>query len=289
MTGGNAFVSRAIGPALIAAGLQVTACSRPGRPAPAWIAKTGGRATARHVDLAREGGVEDLVEGHDIVIHTAGSLESTTLPAAVFERDNLRATQALIDGALATGCPRIINFSSISVHGTISVPVVDVTTPSVLPTLYGASKLAAEEALGRAAPALSSLSLRLPGIVGPHAHDNWLSRCRAALRAGDPVQITNPDFRFNNVVHAADLAAFVAALCRQDWSGVHAFPVAAGEPMAIQALVERLKAATGSASPVTVVDDDRRPFSISCDYAVRSFGYRPAAVARIIDRFANDP
>ncbi len=256
---------------------------------PDWVASKTGSIDLRFVDLAQPGGIADLAGDQDVIIHTAGKLEDPAIPAWVFERDNVRATEALIDGALAGGCRRIINFSTLSVYGTIDVPVVDETTPSVRPTDYGASKVAAEVALRRAAPELSSISLRLPGIVGSHAHSNWLSRCRAAFLAGDPVAITNPGFRFNNVVHAEDLSAFIVALCSRGWSGAWAFPIGAGEPMPVLAMMERMKVATGSISPLTIVESDRQPFSISSQRAIREFGYRPVDVSEIIDRFAAEP
>lgn len=288
LTGGRAFVSRTIGPALLADRHDVTVCLRPGQPVPEWLAEADTGVTARWVDLAGDDGLRGLVAGHDAIIHVAGRLEEPRAPAAVFERDNTRATQALINGALSTGCRRIINFSSMSVYGSIDRDLVDETTPSLKPTPYGASKLAAEAALRRAAPGLASVSLRLPGIVGPHAHDNWLSRCRAALRSGVPVEIANPDFNFNNIVHVSDLARFIITLLGRDWTGASAFPIGAGAPLSILELLKTMKEVIGSGSPINTAAHGRRPFAISSDRAIREFGYRPVPVRDIIERFAND-
>lgn len=288
LTGGNAFVSRAIGPALVAAGHELTVCTRPGRPVPAWVDAAPDAIETRAVDLAADEGLADLMAGHRLIIHPAGRVEDLAAPGSVFERDNTAATQALIDAAIETGCAGMINFSSLSIHGEIGVRVVDAATPSSNPTPYGASKLAAEDALRQAAPRLPSISLRLPGILGPNAHGNWLARSRAALRAGDPVTITNPDFPFNNSVHVDDLADFIVALCARVWSGFHAFPIAAGAPLTVLDLMERLKAATGSSSRITVRDTKQHAFSISSETAIRDFGYKPASMAEIIDRFASD-
>lgn len=288
LTGGNAFVSRAIGPALVAAGHDLTICLRPGQPIPEWMARAGDRATARWVDLAGDAGLRDLVAGHDVIIHAAGRLEDPRTAAAVFQRDNTGATEALIEGALATEFPRIINFSSMSIYGSIDCDLVDEMTPSRHPTPYGESKLVAERALRAAAPGLSSISLRLPGIVGPHAHGNWLARCRLALRSDARLTIANPDFRFNNALHADDVAQFIAALCARTWSGAWAFPIGAGTPMSVLSLIERMKTRVGSKSPIDVTTDFRRPFAISSDLAIREFDYRPVPLRGIIDRFATD-
>jgi len=102
------------------------------------------------------------------------------------------------------------------------------------------------------------------------------------------VAISNSDFAFNNAVHLDDLASFIVALCGRAWSGFHAFPIGAGDPLTIVDLMERLKAATGSTSSISISEDDRSPFSISSDVAIRDFGYKPASMAAIIDRFATD-
>jgi len=288
LTGGNAFVSKTIGPALAAAGHELTVCLRPGRPIPKWADAGPGVITTRAVDLADVGGVLDLVTGHSFIIHVAARVEDPTAPQSLFERDNSRATQALADAAVAAGCAGVINFSSMSVYGEISASVADATTPSTNPTAYGASKLAGEQTLRRVAATLPSVSLRLPGIVGPNAHGNWLARSRAALRASDPVTLNNPDFPFNNAVHVEDLAEFVVSLCAREWSGFHAFPIGAGDPLTVISVMERLKAATGSTSSITISDAERQAYTISSDTAIRDFGYRPASMADIIDRFASD-
>lgn len=288
LTGGNAFVSEVIGPALVAAGHELTVCIRPGRPVPAWVDANPEAVTTRAADLADGSSLTDLVAGHALIVHAAGKVEDPATPKTAFERNNTLATRALINAAIETGCAGMINFSSISVYGEIDVPVVDAATPSTNPTPYGASKLAAEEALRHAAPKLPSISLRAPGIVGPNAHGNWLARSRAAMRAGEPVTISNPNFPFNNAVHVDDLGRFVVSLCARDWSGFHAFPLGAGEPLTILDLMERLKVATGSTSSITISDAKRSPFSISSDTAIHDFGYKPASMADIIDRFASD-
>lgn len=293
LTGGGGFVARTIGPALVAAGHDLAICLRPGQVAPEWTSILAGRVTVHWADLAGEKGLETLLLDRDIIIHAAGSvaqaLEDPRAPADVFERNNIRVTRALISGALATGCPRFINFSSLAIYGSIDVDLVEVGTPSSSPNFYGVSKIVSENALHDVAVRLASISLRIPGIVGPNAHGNWLSRCRAALRAGAPVSIANPGFKFNNVVHVDDLAAFIIDLCRQNWVGSQAVLIGAGAPMSIQKMISMMKEQIGSSSRIDVKANGRRPFAISSDAAVRDFGYRPAPVTTIISRFADEP
>ena len=289
LTGGNSFVSRAIGPALLAAGQALTICIRPGQAAPEWAKGVGPAATIAPVDLAEGGDLKGLVGDHDVIIHAAGRLENPATPASAFQRDNVATTEALIAAALATGRPKIIHFSSLSVHGMIDAEIVDENTPSREPTAYGASKQLAEQALARVGAKIASVSLRLPGIIGPFVNENWLTRCRATLRAGGPLSVANPDFLFNNVVYSEDLAGFIVALCDREWSGAHAFPIGAGTPMAVLEMVEAMRRSLGSSSRIDITETSRAPFSISSALAIQSFGYQPRPVREIIQRFALDP
>ncbi len=289
LTGGNSFVSNAIGPALLAAGQELTICIRPGQPAPEWAKGAGAAATIAHADLAGGGDLTGLVADHEVIIHTAGRLENPEVLASALRRENLATTEALIAASLATGRPKIIHFSSLSVYGVIEAEIVDEDTPSREPTAYGTSKRSAERALARVGAKIASVSLRLPGIIGPFAHENWLSRCRATLRAGAPFLVTNPNFLFNNVCHTKDLADFIVALCDREWSGAHAFPVGAGTPMTISEIVEVMRRSLGSSSRIDIVETGLAPFSISSALAIQSFGYQPRPVREIIQRFVLDP
>ena len=151
------------------------------------------------------------------------------------------------------------------------------------------SKRWAELLLADAADDVASVSLRLPGIVGPGAHGNWLARCRRTLRDGGVLRAANPGFGFNNTIHVDDLARFVARLCRHPVMGAGAVPIAAGKPMRIDAILEAMKHAIGSASPLEFIESGGLPFSISSARATADFGYRAASVASVIERFASDP
>ena len=202
-------------------------------------------------------------------------------------RDNFESTRNLLSLANALGTRKFIHFSSISVHGSVRNSEIDETTTAIEPTPYGLSKRLAEKCLAGQG-LIPAVSIRLPGIVGPDAHKNWLSRCRTDLRANKPVKISNPDFPFNNVVHSGDLAVFVLSLLQQDWSNFHAFPIAASSPMTIAAVIERMKSGCASSSEIAIVNGKRTPFSISTAYAEKNFGYSPATVDSIVSRFCAD-
>ena len=52
---------------------------------------------------------------------------------------------------------------------------------------------------------LPGLALRLPGVVGPGAHRNWLSSVAAKLVRGETIGAFHLDQPFNNAAHVADI------------------------------------------------------------------------------------
>src|SRR5207248_1320682 len=91
-------------------------------------------------------------------------------------------------------------------------PVVDETTPITDPDIYGLTKLIGEKLVGDPTATFRSIAIRLPGVVGPGSVRNWLTNVVAAAKEGREIDIYNPTASFNNAIHVADLARFVANL-----------------------------------------------------------------------------
>ncbi|HJZ21819.1 MAG TPA: NAD(P)-dependent oxidoreductase, partial [Bradyrhizobium sp.] len=125
-----------------------------------------------------------LVGPFDSIVHTAATSPAPGIGVAQLVRDNIDATLALIEAARRWGTRRFVFFSSLSLHGRIEQEIVDEATPVRDPDPYGASKLIAEQRLAELAGELPALALRLPGIVGPGAHRNWLSGVADRIRKG---------------------------------------------------------------------------------------------------------
>ncbi len=110
-----------------------------------------------------------------------------------------------------------------AVYGRVEDDVVDPDTPVREPNAYGRSKLACERLLAdlsRAHSDLRALSIRLPGVVGPGSHDNFLSDTMTRLAAGQNVVARTPDALFNNVVHIDDLALRPRLCCGRCRAGI---------------------------------------------------------------------
>ncbi len=138
------------------------------------------------------------------VIHAAAEARPSGEPVGRYVMDNAVATAALASFAARRGCP-FVYLSSLSVCGRITAPVVDENTSRIDPGPYGMTKYLGECALNDLAADLPSLSLRLPGLVGPRADGPWLARLARAALADRELVITNAESQFNNVVHVEDL------------------------------------------------------------------------------------
>jgi nucleoside-diphosphate-sugar epimerase len=250
---------------------------------PAMLNRSGVRVEC--VDL---GGAANLPAGpFDVVIHCAAAIPAAVPDAAELFRINVEGSRHLFEHALSSGARTIIFCSSMAVFGRIDADVVGPSTPINDPDPYGRSKLESERLLDELSgthPALHALSIRLPGVVGPGSHDNFLSDTMARLTAGETVAVRNPDALFNNVVHVDDLAHFVGALPGSLPLGHQVTTIAAADPLPVRAVVEILRAAAPVAAAVQYRDEGRS-FLISTDHA-RTLGYRPATVCDSVQRFA---
>ena len=174
-----------------------------------------------------------------------------------------------------------------AVYGRIDADVVDRDTPINEPGAYGRSKLESERKLAelsRAHAGLRALSIRLPGVVGPGSHDNFLSDTMARLAAGETANVRNPDALFNNVVHIDDLARFVDTLLATLPPGHQVTTIAAADPLPIREVVGLLQTAAGPGAAVHYRQEGHS-FLISNEHA-RTLGYRPATVRDAVQRFA---
>lgn len=285
VTGASSFVGLHVAAALRRRGHSVFGSYRSKRPS--LLAEQGVELVqASWEDPAK---IAPLPPAIDVLVHLVASSPSPTTTNEDLVRGGPLAAATAFAYARRAGARKIILASSISIYGRIEVPRVDELTPINEPAPYGAGKLLAERILADMQADLAAVALRLPGVVGPLSHRNWMSRIADELANHRPIRIFNPDALFNNVVHINDLAEFVADLAERDeWKGTHAFPLGASAPLTIEDVATRLRGALDSLSRIEMVSSIARPFTIDSSYASRAFGYRPRPVAEIVDQLARD-
>jgi UDP-glucuronate 4-epimerase len=170
------------------------------------------------IDLAR-GDLFDLVEDCDTIFHLAAEPGVRPSWGDRFEhylRNNVQATQQLLEAAVGAPEKRFIFASSSSIYGQAErSPTPEYLTPRPF-SPYGVTKLSAEHLcdLYRGNYGISTVTLRLFSVYGPRQRPDMAFHifCRAALE-GSPVTVFGDgnqtrDFTYvDDVVAALRLAA----------------------------------------------------------------------------------
>lgn len=282
ISGAGGFIGRHLSMALARDRHDVVALVR--RSWPAVLDRQKGLLVER-ADLVQ---AERLPAGpFDAIIHCAAAIPATVPDETELVRVNVEGSRCLFEHAVHAGVGTIIFCSSMAIYGRVEDDAVDPDTAVREPNAYGRSKLECERLLADLSSAhsgLRALSIRLPGVVGPGSHDNFLSDTMACLAAGETIVVHNPDALFNNVVHIDDLVRFADILLGSLPRGHRAITIGAENPLLIRDVVGILETAAGRIDAVRY-EYGGRPFVISNERA-RSLGYRPATVRDSVERFA---
>ena len=137
------------------------------------------------------------------------------------------------------------------------------------------------------AAALPSVSVRLPAVIGRGSSRNWPSESLRKLKAGDPLEVSNVQAPFNNVIHETDLAALVAAALGRRLSGAEIIVVGSAGQTTVERVVRIMADGTNSTSPISFARD-RPSFLIDSGKAIRLFGFAPMDVEDAVSRFVKE-
>lgn len=275
VTGARGFTGRRVCDALLSRGARVVALARQEIEARPDL----------HPVVCDLRDTPELPGPFDAVVHCAATSPGPGVTDGMIHRDSVEGSLKLLEQVDDAGCGRIIFLSSLSVHGDIREAVVTPDTPTIDPDAYGRSKLAVENILKTLSTTIPSVAIRLPGIVGPGAQRNWLTRVKAAALRDEDITIFNPDAPYNNLIHVDDLVKFVLQLCGRRFKGFQAFPIGAGGSISVRTAVETLIEHADSRSMVRVADTERHSFLLSNE-AAKALGYQPADVADVIAKYA---
>jgi nucleoside-diphosphate-sugar epimerase len=205
VTGATGAVGPALVERLLGEGLRVRLVSRGALPVP-WPRE---KVEAVRGDVTDRATVGRAVEGMDWVFHLAAQLhvarpDSSLAPT--FERVNVEGTRVLVEEAARAGVKRLVFFSTISVYGPTGPEGADEDSVPRPDTLYGETKLRAEDVV-RSAPGSGDLTtavLRLAAVYGPRMKGNYVRLARA-LGSGWFVPIGRGLNR-RTLVHEVDVA-----------------------------------------------------------------------------------
>lgn len=281
VTGASGFAGARICSALSAAGHEVVAIVRSKSPV-SCLDNSNYRVIQADLYERLELDVQP-----EFVVHAAANANPNS-PAKLHIRDTAMATANVARFAASKKVNAFIYLSSLSVYGSVSVPVVDENTPRHNLDPYGMSKYLGECVLSELSTEMPSISIRLPGLVGSGARGAWLSRLVAAALIGEKLSISNSEALFNNVIHVDGLAEFIIHLinCGQ-WEGAFATPIGADKPISIQQLAELVASGAGTGSKIHDAGQYGNPFIISSKCALQ-MGYRPHSVKDIVQQYIKE-
>jgi UDP-glucose 4-epimerase len=258
VTGATGFVGNAVVRQLATEGHEVVGFARTARRCPCEL-RTG--------DILDQGAVESAVEGADAVCHLAALTlvrQSFTEPVQNF-RVNVTGTLNLLDAMNAEAQRsgrqlRLVFASTGAVYGAPETQPIAETQQPAPSNPYGASKLAAEMAIGYQAAlgGISAVTLRtfnVAGAVDGHG-DPDTSRIipktlMVAAGQADCLSVNGDGSAVREYTHVRDLArAYAVALDAADLTGHRVYNVGSGVGASVREVVQVAERVTGR--PVAV-------------------------------------
>jgi UDP-glucose 4-epimerase len=241
--------------------------------------------------------------GIDAVVHMAAKSlvgESAQNPA-VYWRNNVVGTVALLDSLRSFGIDRIVFSSSAATYGQAAEQPIRESAPTNPTSPYGASKLAIDLALHDYAHAyaLGAVSLRYFNVAGAlhttsghsygerHATETHLipNALRAALGDGEPLSLFGTDYPtedgtcVRDYIHVVDLAdAHLRALTAAEPGTHQIINLGNGTGSSVRQVLDTVREVTGREVPV--IEADRRPgdppvLVASNELAASALGWTP--------------
>jgi len=195
--------------------------------------------------------VEALLDGCDAVFHLAAEPGVRSSWGQRFDRylrNNIRATQRLLEASAQTPERRIVYASSSSVYGeSETLPTPEDATPQPL-SPYGVTKLAAEQLcrLYHANHGVDAVALRFFSVYGPRQRPDMAFRrfCEAAA-AGAPIEIYGDGRQTRDFTFVGDVVSAVLAAAAADGVGGEAYNIGGGSRVSLAGTLELLAAIAG--------------------------------------------
>lgn len=225
-----------------------------------------------------------LLGGVDAVIHLAaqaGVRRSWGAEFEVYTKNNIMATQRLLEAAKAVGLARLVYASSSSVYGdTDDLPMRESSACwPVSP--YGVSKLAAEHLcrLYHKNFGVNSISLRYFTVYGPRQRpDMAFHRFIRALLEGQPIRLFGDGEQSRDFTFVGDIVeATVRAALRDDLAG-QVYNIGGGSRVTVNQVISTLESITGRQAKVNrleVAKGDVRHTEADSTRARDELGFSP--------------
>jgi 2-alkyl-3-oxoalkanoate reductase len=235
VTGAGGCVGGALVAKLLARGARVVVTDRPGTPLPSG---PPGKLTAISGDLTDPALPARLVEGVDVIVHTAAIVD-IHMTMEQLRPINVDAVIALFDAAAVAGVKTFVHFGTGSIYASQGRPLAE-DDPTLVQNDYGASKLLSEDLLRAREGRGPVVNILRPALVyGPRGRVllNLFAALPPVLAELFPVAPRFAGGPRSNSVHADDVAN--AALFLADHPQPHGsiFNIANDDPVSAGELI----------------------------------------------------
>jgi UDP-glucuronate 4-epimerase len=214
------------------------------------VAREHDRFTFLNADLVTVE-AERLLDGCDVLYHLAAEPGVRSSWGRRFDRylrNNIRATQRLLEASARAPERRIVYASSSSVYGESErLPTPEHAAPQPL-SPYGVTKLAAEQLcrLYHANHGVDAVALRFFSVYGPRQRPDMAFRrfCEAAV-AGAPIDVYGDGRQTRDFTFVGDVVAAARAAAVADGVAGEAYNIGGGARVSLAATLELLAALAG--------------------------------------------
>jgi nucleoside-diphosphate-sugar epimerase len=236
--------------------------------------------TLTEADL-NEADLDAMLDGVDVVYHLAGQpgvRPSWGRSFTTYVRQNIEATQRLLEAVRDRGIRKLVSASSSSVYGDAErLPTVETDRPQPL-SPYGVTKLAAEHLceLYRTNFGVPTASLRLFTVFGPRQRpDMAFRRMFDALVEGATFELYGDGTQTRDFTFVADVVAAFRAAGVSDWCGVA--NIGGGSRVSMLEVIEFVRTECGPLDVVQIGSQkgDVRHTGADTTVAAEGFGYDP--------------
>jgi nucleoside-diphosphate-sugar epimerase len=250
----------------------------------------GGDGSPRHLDVTDANQVTETVGAGaiDTIFHcgaVSGPMVMTDRPAEIW-RINAGGTANILEAARLRGVGRVLLCSSVDVYGSRNPAMLDEAVPPAPDTVYGASKVAAEQALiGYSRQyELDTGALRFAWIYGPGRRTpSMIPRLLEDGLAGRETVLDAAPRDLTHYMHVDDAVAALLAAARTERLPRLVYNATAGRGLPIQELIGQISALLPQAR-IRLSDGevprDPGPLGFDNGNAQRDFGYAPAVSLR---------
>ena len=173
-------------------------------------------------------------------------------------------------------------------NGEIKDKIVTETTPINDPDFYGTTKFLGEKLVQNFSETIPSLTIRLPGVIGPNlpAGRPWLHTIAKSLQLNLEVKYYNPGSLFNNVCDVWTIHDFVKHVCTQNHpKKYNLVNLAASEPIRLKPMIELMRDQLQSTSLLKPQKTDNCSFTIDTSILLKDFNFLPATTLNMVTRF----